>query len=76
MNIEDFIKIFEGSFDNLETIVTSTTNYKDLAEWTSMQALFFIAHLDDKTSVVFDAEDLIKSRTIEDLYNVFLEKYT
>ena len=72
MKLEEFIDIFKESFDELATPITANTNYKEIDEWTSMQALFFIAHLDDKTGVVLSAEDLIETTSVEDLYLVVL----
>ena len=74
MNLEEFIAIFKESFDVLETSISSNTIYKEIDEWTSMQALFFIAHLDDKIGVVLSAEDLIETKTIEDLFQIVLER--
>jgi len=68
MQIKDFIEIFTESFDELNTEINETTVYKKIPEWTSMQSLFFIAHLDDSTNVVLNTEDLLNTKTIKDLY--------
>jgi len=68
MQIKDFIEIFSESFDELNTKINETTVYKKIPEWTSMQSLFFIAHLDDSTNVVLNTEDLLSTKTIKDLY--------
>ena len=74
MTEQEFIEIFKASFDELTSEILPSTRYKELAEWTSMQALFFIAHLDDETGVVFSSEDLINTKTIEDLFEIILKR--
>ena len=74
MKLNEFISIFKESFDSLESSVSEETVYKKLDEWTSMQSLFFIAHLDDKISVVLNTEDLIETKTIGDLFIRVLKK--
>ncbi|MFT4644417.1 MAG: acyl carrier protein [Planctomycetota bacterium] len=69
MTSKEFIEIFKASFDELSTDIEAETIYKEIEEWTSMQALFFIAHLDDETGVVLSAEDLIETNSIEDLFD-------
>jgi acyl carrier protein len=69
MTSKEFIEIFKASFDDLNTDIGAETIYKDIEEWTSMQALFFIAHLDDETGVVLSAEDLIETNSVEDLFD-------
>lgn len=74
MDLNEFIELVKESFDELETDLTPSTAYKQIDEWTSMQALILIAHLDDNLGVVLDADDLKNTTTIEDLYNLVLKK--
>lgn len=74
MKTQEFIDIFKASFDELNTEIKLETIYKEIDEWTSMQALFFIAHLDDETTVVLSAEDLINTNSIEDLFQLVLDR--
>lgn len=74
MTEQEFIEIFKASFDELTSEILPSTRYKELAEWTSMQALFFIAHLDDVTSVVLSAEDIINTQSIRELFELVLER--
>jgi acyl carrier protein len=74
MEIERFIELVKESFDELETPITPSTEYKKIEEWTSMQALILIAHLDDSIGVVLSADDLKNTSTMEDLYKVVVAK--
>jgi acyl carrier protein len=74
MKLNEFIELVKESFDELETDLTHSTVYKQIDEWTSMQALILIAHLDDNLGVVLDADDLKNTTTIEDLYTLVLKK--
>jgi acyl carrier protein len=74
MEIEKFIELVKESFDDLETNLTPSTEYKKIEEWTSMQALILIAHLDDTLGIVLSADDLKNSTTLEQLYNIALSK--
>ena len=66
----EFIDLFKESFDDLESVIESDTLYKSLEEWTSMQALILIAHIDDTIGIVLSADDLKNSNTVEDLYQL------
>lgn len=74
MNLNDFIKIFTESFDEIDETLTASTKYKELENWTSMQALLLIAHIDDTLNVVLDAEDIKNTSTIAELFNVVKSK--
>ena len=74
MNINEFIKVFKESFDELNVAIEANTKFKELDVWTSMQALLLIAHIDDTINVVLEAEDIRNAQTIEDLYNIVYHK--
>lgn len=74
MNQNDFIAIFKDSFDEITETVLPATKYKELENWTSMQALLLIAHIDDTINVILDADDIKNTTTIEDLYKIVQAK--
>lgn len=74
MNLNDFIKIFIECFDEINETILSNTKYKELENWTSMQALLLIAHIDDTLNVVLDAEDIKNTSTIAELFDVVKSK--
>jgi len=76
MNITDFIKKIEEEFEDLQpnTLVPSDV----LAEkftWDSINALIFLAHVNVEYDVEITAEELIKSKTVQDLYDLVENKY-
>tara|TARA_B110000037_G_C16990283_1_gene452817 strand:- start:558 stop:782 length:225 start_codon:yes stop_codon:yes gene_type:complete len=71
MDIDEFIKIFRESFDELNEEISPSTKFKELEYWTSMQALLLIAHVDDTLGFVFSADNIRGSESIEDLYRIY-----
>lgn len=74
MELSAFIDLLRESFDELETELTPSTEYKKIEEWTSMQALILIAHIDDTIGIVLSADDLKNSSTIEQLFVLTMQK--
>jgi len=71
MNLQDFIAKFAEQFD--ETDVNefkANTEFRKLAEWTSMTALMIIAMVNDEYNIIIKGDDIRKSITIEDLFNI------
>lgn len=71
MEMHDFIELFKESFDDLQEDITPSTRFKEIEQWTSMQALLLIAHVDDTTGFVFSSEHVKDAATIEDLFRIF-----
>jgi acyl carrier protein len=75
MDIEKFVREFADQYD--ETITDDfgpDTHFKENDEWSSMTALSIIAMVDDSYSVRLTGDDVRKSSTIQDIYNIVLEK--
>ena len=71
MDLNDFIVKFAEQFD--ETDVNefkAGTEFKGLADWSSMIALSIIAMVDEEYGVTIKGDDIRKSTTIEDLFNI------
>lgn len=68
MTLDEFITIFKDGFDELDSTIEATTRYKEIDEWTSMQALILIADLDDKKELFLSADDLKNNDTIAALF--------
>lgn len=70
MELNDFIEHFAEQFDEIEEVTfTSDTVFKELDEWSSLIALSVIAMVDEEYDVQLKGDDILASRTIEDLYN-------
>ena len=71
MELNDFIKNFADQFDDTDVgEFKADTNLRDLEEWSSLNALSLISMVDDEYDVTLKGDDIVKSNTIEDLYNL------
>ena len=71
MNLEQFIENFADLFDETDPdTINSTTQFKDVEEWSSLVALSVIAMIDEEYDVEFKGDDIRGSNTVEDLYNI------
>ncbi len=76
MNITDFIKKVEEEFEDIQpnTLVASDVLTEKFT-WDSINALIFLAHVNVEYDVEITAEELIKSKTVQDLYDLVESKY-
>jgi acyl carrier protein len=71
MNIQEFIKKIEDEFDDLKPgILTPGSNFRETFEWNSINALILIAMVKTEYNITLNANDLIKSKTVEDIYRL------
>ena len=74
-NLNDFIQKLEAEFDELEKgTLKPQTSFRDLEEWSSMHALIIIALIDTEYEVTITGEDLKTAETVEDLYNIIINR--
>ena len=77
MNIEEFIKHIEDEFEDLKPgILKPESNFREAFEWNSINALIMIAMVKTEYNVTINAEDLVKSKTIKDIYTVVERRVT
>jgi len=73
--IEDLVSKLEAEFDEIERgTLTAQTSFKDLEEWSSMQALVVIALIDEHYEVALSGKDLMGCETVQDIYDKIIEK--
>ena len=71
MNLQDFIVKFAEQFEETELgEFKAGTEFKKLADWTSMVALSIIAMVDDEYDIVIKGDDIRKTETVEGLFNI------
>ena len=71
MEINDFIQNFADQFEETDASeLTATTVFRDIKEWSSLIALSIIAMVDEEYDVTLKGDDIRKSKTIEDLFNL------
>jgi len=71
-------KFFEHFCEELEDVDLSTidasTDFKNIDEWDSLVALSIIAMIDEEFDIRITGSDIMKSKTIEDLYKLIQNK--
>ena len=74
MNLQDFIEKFAEQFDETDANeFKANTEFKALVDWSSMTALSIIAMIDEEYDVTIKGDDIKKSKTIEDMFNIVRE---
>jgi len=74
MDLNIFVLKFAEQFD--ETDVSefkADTEFRRLVDWSSMTALSIIAMIDDEYGITIKGDDIRKSTTIEDMFNIVKE---
>ncbi|MBQ9577662.1 MAG: acyl carrier protein [Muribaculaceae bacterium] len=75
MNIQEFIENFAAQLDETEPdTIKADTRFKELDEWSSLTALSIIAMVDDEYDVIIKGNDILKSDTIQDLFDIVEKK--
>ena len=71
MELNKFVENFALQFDETDaSVFTSETNFKDLDDWSSMQALSIIAMVDEEYGVKIKGDDIRNSKTIQHLFDI------
>ena len=69
--IEEFIKKLEDEFEDLEPgKLKHESNFRDAFEWNSINALILIALIKTEYNVAINAEDIQKSKTVNDIFGI------
>ncbi|MEI6766692.1 MAG: acyl carrier protein [Bacteroidota bacterium] len=71
MEISEFIKQIEAEFEDLKPgLLKPESNFREMFDWNSVNALIIIAMISTEYDVTITAEDLRNSKTVIDLYNI------
>lgn len=71
MDMDGFIKNIENEFDDIEPgKLQPPTAFREVFDWNSINALILIAMVKTEYGVSINAEDIQKSKTIQDLYDI------
>jgi len=71
MDLQEFIGKFAEQFEETDASeFKADTEFKKLADWNSMVALSIIAMVDVEYGVTIKGEDIRKSDTVKDLFNI------
>lgn len=75
MEITDFIKDFAAQFDDTDVSEFSQeTRFRELDEWSSLNALAILNMLGKKYSVILKPEEMKTSNTIQELFDLLQSK--
>ena len=74
MDIQNFIQNFAEQFDDLNTELAPETRFRELEGWTSLVALLVITMVDDEYGVVLPPEEMRKTNTIQELFDLVSSK--
>lgn len=75
MDINEFVDNFASVFDETpRDQFTPETNFRDIAEWSSLVALSVIAVVDEEYAVTLTGDDIRGSNTIKDLFEKVVSK--
>ena len=75
MTLDEFIVAFAEEFDDTElSEFKADTEFKSLDEWSSLTALSVISMIDEQLDKTITGADVRGCKTIEDLYNLVMEK--
>mgnify|MGYP002622070284 CR=1 FL=1 len=74
-SLDEFVALFAEQFDDTDASeFTASTVFHELDEWSSLIGLSVIAMVDEEFEVALNANDMVSSVTIEDLYNKVVAK--
>ncbi len=75
MDITTFLGHFTDLFtDTAPSLIQADTRFKELEEWSSLIALSIIAMADDEYSVNLKGDDIKKSNTPADIFEIIKSK--
>lgn len=75
MELNEFIENFASQFEDTDASeFKADTDFRDLAEWSSLIALSIIAMVDEEYDITLKGDDIRNAKTIEDLFNTVKSK--
>ena len=73
--MEKFIELFAEQFDEIDaSLLTPETRFRELDEWSSLVALLVITMVDEEYGVVLPPEEMRKTQTIQELFDLVQSK--
>lgn len=71
IDVQSFIVKLEDVFDTIDKgILTPDTKFRDLADWTSLNAMVLVALFETEFDRPLSFDQLRQCETIQDLYNL------
>lgn len=71
MKIKEFIENFADQFEDTDaSVFTPATKFRELDEWSSLSALSILAMIDEEYDVQVKANEMRKTNTIQELFDL------
>ena len=75
LEIKEFVEKFAAQFDETDAAeFRPETSFRDLADWSSLKALYVIAMVDEEYQVKLQGDDIRNAQTIEDIFTIVQSK--
>lgn len=75
MELQEFVLNFANQFDDTDVeLITPSTKFRDLEEWSSLIGLSIILMIDEEYGITLGADDMKQAQTIEELFSIVKAK--
>ncbi|MDR1055981.1 MAG: acyl carrier protein [Prevotellaceae bacterium] len=74
MNLDVFIKQIIEQFDNEDLHLVADSNFKEIAEYSSLVALSIIGVIDEEYNIIVSGDDMRQVSTIGELFELVKSK--
>lgn len=75
MEKQEFLKNFADQFDDTDASeITMTTRFRELDEWSSLNALAVLNMIGKKYAINLRAEEMKTANSVQELYDLVLSK--
>jgi acyl carrier protein len=75
MELNSFIKDFAAQFDDTDiSVFTSSTSYRELDEWSSLNALAVLNMIEKKYNIRLIPQEMRTAKTIQELFDLVKSK--
>lgn len=75
MDLNEFVAHFAEQFEDTDaSVFTPETHFRELEEWSSFMGLNIIAMVDNEYDIVINGDDIRKSNTIKDIFDIACSK--
>ena len=74
VNFEDFLQLFSEELSQNRSSILSSSVFRDLSTWGSLNALLLISRINEEYDVFFTSSDLSSCQTIYDIYTIVIQQ--
>ena len=75
METQEFLKNFAAQFDDTDAAeFTMETRFRELEEWSSLNALAILNMISKKYSIVLKADEMKTTNTVQELFDLVTSK--